>query len=72
MSLDPEELLKLKGLPHYEERLLFMLILLSLPKTHVVFVTSEPINPVIIDYYLQLLPGIPFSHARRRLHMFST
>ncbi|MCE7875135.1 carboxylate-amine ligase [bacterium CPR1] len=72
MTLDPEELLKLKGLPHYEERLLFMLILLSLPKTQVVFVTSEPINPVIIDYYLQLLPGIPFSHARRRLHMFST
>ncbi|MEW6277946.1 MAG: peptide ligase PGM1-related protein [Candidatus Eremiobacterota bacterium] len=72
MTLDPEELLKLKGLPHYEERLLFMLILLSLPKTQMVFVTSEPINPVIIDYYLQLLPGIPFSHARRRLHMFAT
>lgn len=72
MSLDKEELTKLKGAPHYEERLLFLLILLSLPKTRVIFVTSEPIHPHIIDYYLQLLPGIPFSHARRRLEMFST
>lgn len=72
MSLDKEELTKLKGAPHYEERLLFLLILLSLPKTRVIFVTSEPIHPHIVDYYLQLLPGIPFSHARRRLEMFST
>jgi pheganomycin biosynthesis PGM1-like protein len=72
LSLDAEELLKLKGVRHYEERLLFLLILLSLPKTKVIFVTSEPIHPHIIDYYLQLLPGIPFSHARRRLEMFAT
>lgn len=72
LSLDVEELQKLKGCRHYEERLLFLLILLSLPKTRVIFVTSEPIHPHIIDYYLQLLPGIPFSHARRRLEMFAT
>lgn len=72
MSLDPEELRKLKGAEHYEERLLFLLILLSLPRTQVVFVSSLPIHEGIIDYYLQLLPGVPFSHARRRLHMFST
>lgn len=72
LSLDVEELQKLKGCRHYEERLLFLLILLSLPKTRVIFVTSEPIHPQIIDYYLQLLPGIPFSHARRRLEMFAT
>lgn len=71
MTLDVEELTKLKGAQHYEERLLFMLILLSLPKTRVIFVTSEPIHPFIIDYYLQLLPGIPFSHARARLEMFA-
>ena len=71
MTLDVEELQKLKGAQHYEERLLFMLILLSLPKTRVIFVTSEPIHPFIIDYYLQLLPGIPFSHARSRLEMFA-
>lgn len=72
LSLDPDELLKLKGARHYEERLLFLLILLSLPKTRVIFITSEPIHPHIIDYYLQLLPGIPFSHARQRLEMFAT
>lgn len=71
MTLDVEELQKLKGAQHYEERLLFMLILLSLPKTRVIFVTSEPIHPFIIDYYLQLLPGIPFSHARSRLELFA-
>ncbi|MGE0492804.1 MAG: peptide ligase PGM1-related protein [Vulcanimicrobiota bacterium] len=72
LSLDTEELRKLKGAKHYEERLLFLLILLSLPKTRVIFVTSEPIHPHIVDYYLQLLPGIPFSHARQRLTMFAT
>lgn len=71
LSLDVDELQKLKGVRHYEERLLFLLILLSLPKTRVIFVTSEPIHPHIVDYYLQLLPGIPFSHARRRLEMFA-
>jgi len=72
MTLDVEELTKLKGAQHYEERLLFMLILLSSPKTRVIFVTTEPIHPFIIDYYLQLLPGIPFSHARSRLELFAT
>ena len=72
MTLDVEELQKLKGAQHYEERLLFMLILLSSPKTRVIFVTSEPIHPFIIDYYLQLLPGIPFNHARSRLELFAT
>ncbi len=72
LSLDAEELGKLKGARHYEERLLFLLILLGLPRTRVVFITSEPIDPSIVDYYLQLLPGVPFSHARKRLTMLST
>jgi hypothetical protein len=71
LSLDIEQLSKLKGAEHYEERLLFLLILLSLPKTRVVYVSSLPIHPSIVEYYLQLLPGVPFSHARQRLHMFS-
>jgi len=71
MSLDSEEMHKLKGIVHYEERMLFMLIFLRMLGTRVIFVTSQPIHPSIIDYYLQLLPGIPASHARRRLHMLS-
>jgi hypothetical protein len=67
LSLDVGELLKLTGTLHYEERMLCLLMLLQLPRTHVVFVTSRPIHPTIIDYYLHLLPGIPGQHARDRL-----
>ena len=71
LSLDREELTKLTGASHYEERLLCMLMLLRQPRTSVVYVTSEPIAATIIDYYLHLLPGIPVSHARRRLTLLS-
>jgi hypothetical protein len=71
MSLDPGELEKLTGATHYEERLLCMLMLLRLPRTKVVYVTSEPVPPAIIEYYLHLLPGVPASHARRRLTLVS-
>lgn len=47
------------------------LMLLRLPRTRVVFITSTPVDPVIIDYYLSLLSGIPSDHARRRLTLLS-
>ncbi|CAN1212120.1 peptide ligase PGM1-related protein [Tumidithrix helvetica PCC 7403] len=72
LSLDQSELLKVAGSHHYEERLLFSLIRLRNPRTRLVYVTSQPLAPIIIDYYLQLLPGIPFSHARERLVLLST
>ena len=71
MSLPREELLKLAGANQYEERLLCLLMLLRQPRTNVVYVTSQPIADSVIDYYLHLLPGIPFSHARRRLTLLS-
>jgi hypothetical protein len=71
LSLPPEEVAKIRGSPHYEERLLCMLMLLRLPRAHLVYVTSQPIAPTIIDYYLHLLPGVPVSHARRRLTLLS-
>src|SRR5688572_14750786 len=49
LSLDRDELTKLTGASHYEERLLCMLMLLRLPRTNVVYVTSEPIAPSIVD-----------------------
>ena len=58
---------KVAGFLHYEERLLFSLIRLRNPHTRVIYVTALPLCPIVIDYYLQLLPGIPFSHARDRL-----
>lgn len=71
LSLDPEVLAKVAGVRFYEERLLSLLMLLRLPNTRVVFLTSEPVAPVIVDYYLGLLPGIPSGHARRRLVLLS-
>ncbi|MBW4580407.1 MAG: carboxylate-amine ligase [Tildeniella nuda ZEHNDER 1965/U140] len=72
LSLDQRELLKIEGVHHYEERLLFSLIRLRNPRTRLVYITSQPLHPSVIDYYLQLLPGIPFSHARDRLLLLST
>ena len=71
LSLDVDELRKITGVHHYEERMLCMLMLLRLPRTHLIYVTSEPVHPTIIDYYLHLLPGIPVNHARRRLTLLS-
>jgi hypothetical protein len=55
----------------YEERYLFLLFLLRQPRATLVYVTSEPIQPSVIDYYLGLLPGIVTGQARRRLHFVS-
>jgi hypothetical protein len=55
----------------YEERYLFLLFLLRQPRATLVYVTSEPIQPSVIDYYLGLLPGVVAGHARRRLHLVS-
>ncbi|MBP6748214.1 MAG: hypothetical protein KA144_01135 [Xanthomonadaceae bacterium] len=71
LSLDQETLSHIVGVSHYEERQLSMLMLLRLPRTRVVYVTSAPIDPVVIDYYLSLLSGVPSGHARRRLTLLS-
>jgi hypothetical protein len=72
LSLDQQELQKVAGVHYYEERLLFSLIRLRNPHTRLIYVTSQPIHPSVIDYYLQLLPGVPFSHARERLLLLCT
>ena len=55
----------------YEERYLFLLFLLRQPRANVIYVTSEPIQPSVVDYYVGLVPGVVASHARRRLHLVS-
>ena len=67
LSMDPRELSKISGAHHYEERLLFFLMLLRRPRTRVLFLTSQAIHPSVVDYYLHLLSGVPTSHARKRL-----
>ena len=71
-SVDQQVGGKVAGFLHYEERLLFSLIRLRNPLTRVIYITALPLCPIVIDYYLQLLPGIPFSHARDRLLLIST
>jgi hypothetical protein len=69
LSVDQEELSKVQGASFYEERLLFALIRLRNPNARLIYVTSQPVHPDVVDYYLQLLVGVPAAHARRRLQM---
>src|SRR5438093_6199109 len=55
----------------YEERYLFLLLLLRQPRARLIYVTSQTILPNIIDYYLDLLPGVIPSHARPRLFLIA-
>jgi hypothetical protein len=71
MSLDPKELAKLTGAARYEERFLYLLMLLQLPATRVVYVTSNPVAPAIVDYYLRLTPGVDVREAGSRLTMLA-
>ncbi|NUO03530.1 MAG: ATP-grasp domain-containing protein [Saprospiraceae bacterium] len=71
LTLDPEILRSIKGIVYYEERLLCLLMLLRMPRTRVIFVTSVPVDDSIVDYYLHLLPGITSYHARQRLTLLS-
>ncbi len=69
LTLDNKILSKVVGHCHYEERMLCMLLLLKMPRTRVTFVSSIPISPTIIDYYIHMLPGITSQHAYERLKM---
>ena len=68
-SFDPTELAKIPGVAHYEERSLFNLMLLQHPRLEVIYVTSKRLDPLIVDYYLHQMRGVPAAHAYRRLHL---
>jgi pheganomycin biosynthesis PGM1-like protein len=70
MSLD-EPNIPASVIQAYEERFLFLLLLLRQPRARLVYVTSQAVNPSIIDYYLGLLPGVIPSQARQRLYLVS-
>jgi hypothetical protein len=55
----------------YEERFLFLLLLLTQPRARLIYVTSQAIHPSVIEYYLDLLPGIIPRHAMRRLTLLA-
>jgi hypothetical protein len=67
ISFPAVELVKITAVQAYEERMLFVLLLLRNPELRVVFVTSSPVDPATVDYYLRFLPDP--GDARRRLTM---
>jgi len=72
LSVDPAELDLITGSVHYEERQLFSLIRLRDPGVRMVYVTSKLLPDLVVDAVLELLPGVPTAHARRRLQLFDT
>ena len=63
------ELRKITGIEHYEERMLFTVLLLRRPELRVVFVTAVPVDDAVTDYFVRHLPDP--DDARRRLHLVS-
>lgn len=69
LSFPSEELRKIVGIQHYEERMLFLLLLLRNPDLQVVYLSSLPIGEAVVDYYLSFLPDP--AGARERLSCVS-
>jgi hypothetical protein len=69
LSFPTAELRKIVGIGYYEERLLFLLLLLRRPQVKVVYLTSMPVEEAVVDYYLSFLPDP--AGARARLHMLA-
>ena len=70
LTMDRAEMRLVPGAHHYEERQLFALIRLRHPGVRAVYVTSKLLPDLVVDAVLELLPGVPTSHARRRLKLF--
>src|SRR5919204_5581770 len=69
LSFPTAELRKIVGIGYYEERLLFLLLLLRRPAVQLVYLTSMPVDPAVVDYYLGFLPDP--AGARERLHLLA-
>ncbi|MGW3362798.1 peptide ligase PGM1-related protein [Streptosporangium canum] len=69
LSLPQDELRRITGALCYEERLLFLLLTLRQPDVEVVYLSSTPVDPAIVDYYLGFLDDP--DEARTRLQMIS-
>lgn len=56
----------------YEERFLcLVLAMLRQPRTHVVYVTSQPVLPRLVDYWFRLVPRLDREESRARLTLLS-
>jgi len=68
---DGEDASRGRAARFHEETLLVLLMRLRNPQARVVYITSLPIPPFVMDYYLHFLAGIPASHAASRLTLLS-
>lgn len=68
ITFPEEELRKITAIEYYAERMLYALLWLGHPEMRIVYITSSPVDPAIVDYYLGFVdaPG-----ARDRLTMVS-
>jgi hypothetical protein len=57
ISFPVAELAKITAVGFYEERMLFLLLLLRERARRVVFVTSSPVDPATVEYYLRFVPA---------------
>lgn len=55
MSFPADELAKITGIAHYEERFV-VVALIAAQNARAVYITSVPIAPEIVDYYVSLAP----------------
>lgn len=69
LTFPPDELVKIVGIEHYEERMLCMTLLLRRPGLKMVYITSVPIDERIVSYYLSFIADAP--DALERLHLVS-
>jgi len=67
ITFPPVELAKIVAAQRYEERMLFLALLLRNPAVRIVYVTSSPVDEAVVDYYLRFLPDP--DAARPRLTM---
>jgi hypothetical protein len=66
----PEHLIPV--FPAYEERFLCLVLsLLRAPRSRVIYVTSQPIHPRVLDYYFSLVPELDTAQARSRFDAVS-
>jgi len=73
LNFKKSELEKTPSLHLYEEKFLFFLLLLRFSRTKVIYVSSQKINPLYIDYYLGLITNDPkkIETMKKRLTMIS-
>ncbi len=70
-SMDLDVAVRGSEMQAYEERFLFLLLLLRQPRARLVYATGQAIHASVVDYYLDLMPGVISSHARKRLFFVS-